>query len=95
MVKIKKLNFFNRSKIKKMTPFVNKIKNNTFLNLLSSTPIAFIHNMLPQKYKFMDESYMLSNESVDEAMITVSPVVSNPYKLIISRLFFIENSDTQ
>jgi len=92
MAKISKLNYFNKSKIKKMIPFLNSNSNNNFMNLLSISPFGKLHSLLPLKYKFLDESYVISENNEDLGVITVSPIVGNYSKLRISQLFFSENS---
>lgn len=92
MAKIQKLNCFNRSKTKNMIPFLNTNKNNWFLKLLSMGPFASIHNLLPLKYKFLDESYIICDDGEALGAITVSPIVGNYSKLTISQLFFAENA---
>lgn len=92
MAKIKKLNYFNRSKIKKMIPFLNVSRNNSLMNMLSISPFGALHNFLPLKYKFLDESFIISEDDDDIGMITVSPIFGNYSKLFISQLFFSEKS---
>lgn len=92
MAKIHKLNYFNRSKIKDMIPFLNTRRNNGFLKILSISPFGPIHSLLPLKYKFLDESYIISENSESLGAITVSPIVGNYSKLAISQLYFGENA---
>lgn len=93
MATIKKLNYFNRSKIRKMVQFLNVTRNNDFMNMLSISPFGALHNLLPLKYKFLDETFIISEgNDEDFGMITVSPRFGNYYKLIISQLFFSEKS---
>lgn len=92
MAKIQKLNLFNHSKIKNLIPFLNTNKNNWFLKLLAIGPFSCIHNLLPLKYKFLDESYIISENNESLGAITVSPIVGNYSKIAISQLFFSENA---
>ena len=92
MAKIQKLTLFNHSKVKNMIPFLNTNKNNWFLKLLSMGPFAGIHNLLPLKYKFLDESYIISENGESLGAITVSPIVGIYSKVAISQLFFSENA---
>lgn len=92
MAKIHKLNFFNRSKIKNMIPFLNTNRNNGFMKLLSIGPFGGLHNLLPLKYKFLDESYIISENGESLGAITISPIVGNYSRLTISQLFFSENA---
>lgn len=92
MAKIEKLNCFNRSKIKKLIPFLNQKRYNGFLKLLSISPFGPIHSLLPLKYKFLDESYIILENNEALGAITISPIVGNYTKLNISQLFFDDNS---
>ncbi|MGN1153517.1 MAG: hypothetical protein ACI4S3_05770 [Candidatus Gastranaerophilaceae bacterium] len=92
MSKIEKLNYFNRSKIKMLIPFLNLKRNNGFLKMLSISPFGPIHSILPLRYKFLDESYIITENDDALGAITVSPIVGNYTKLTISQLFFADNS---
>jgi len=92
MAEIHKLNYFNYSKIKNMTPFFNTINHNSFLQMLSISPFGKIHGLLPLKYKFLNESYVISENNEAMGAITISPIVGNYSKLAISQLFFNENA---
>ena len=92
MTKISKLNFFNKRKIKNLIPFLNKDKNNSFLQLLSVSPFGGIHNLLPLKYKFLYESYIIEEGGECLGAATISPIVGNHSKLAITQLFFSENA---
>ena len=81
MAKIQKLNLFNHSKIKNLIPFLNTNKNNWFLKLLAIGPFSCIHNLLPLRYKFLDESYIISENNESLGAITVSPIVGTILKL--------------
>lgn len=91
MAKIHKLNYLNMVKVKKMIPFLNTNRNNLFMNLLSISPFGRLHDLLPLKYKFLDESYIISENDDDLGAVTVSPIVGNYSKLKISQLFFSDN----
>lgn len=92
MARIHKLNYFNRSKVRNMIPFLNAVRNNSFLQMLSISPFGRLHNFLPLKYKFLDESYVISENNEYLGAITISPIVGNYSRLRISQLFFGNNS---
>jgi len=92
MSKIKKVTYWNKKKLAKMVSCMKEQRNNSFLNFLSSTPVGFLHHLLPLKYKFLDESYILEQDSDPLGVITVSSIVGSSSKLQISQLLLADDS---
>ena len=87
-MRIKKLSCFDYPKIKDMIPYLGSFDNVGSLKTALNVPTGFIMDILPQKYMFFDESYILSENDDILGLITVEPTLGNPYKINISRLIF-------
>ena len=92
MAVIKRLSFFDKSKLKELSPFLNYEDENLFVDMLTNSIAGVLHYYLPLKYKFLNESYLLSDVNRTLGLITVNTFSGNPYKINISQLFFLENS---
>ena len=92
MSKIRKLNFFDKPRLKELSPFLNTEDDNTFVNILTNGLPGHLQYYLPLKYKFFSESYLLTEEKRTLGLITVNTFSGNPQKINISQLFFLENS---
>lgn len=91
MTRIRKLNCFDYPKIKKMISYLGTNEGEEFVKALMKEPLGLIHNVLPLKYKFLPESYILLDNKEILGLITVVPTLGNPYKLNITRLVFQNN----
>ena len=92
MAVIKKLSFFDKPKLKELSTFLNFEDKNMFADILTIGPLGHLHYYLPLKYKFLNESYLLTNDKKTLGLITVNTFSGNPQKINISQLFFIENA---
>ena len=72
MARIHKLNYFNRSKVRNMIPFLNAVRNNSFLQMLSISVSGKINFGISGKnvieYKAFDPS---GNTTILKRVITV------------------------
>lgn len=87
MVRIRKTNYFDRFKLKKMISFLSSDAINHYTKVFMNFPFNTIHDLLPLSLKFLSESYVIEENKEIIGMVTVSPTTGNPFKLSISRLF--------
>lgn len=87
MVRIRKANYFDRFKLKKMISFLSSDAINHYTKVFMNFPFNTIHDLLPLNLKFLPESYVIEENKDIIGMVTVSPTAGNPFKLCISRLF--------
>lgn len=87
-MRIKKLSYLDYPKIKKLIPYLGSNDGGSSVSALLELPSGILNDILPQKYMFKEESYMLSDGDEILGMITVEPTAGNPYKINISRLVF-------
>lgn len=87
MVRIRKANYLDKFKLKKMISFLSTDVINHYTKVFMNFPFNFFHDLLPLRSKFLPESYVIEENKDIIGMVTVSPSAGNPYKLTISRLF--------
>ena len=92
MINIRKLNYFDKSKLKELSSFLNHEEGNFFIDIVTNGLSGHLQYYLPLKYKILDESYLLTDEDRILGLITVHTFNGNPYKINISQLCFIENA---
>ena len=92
MAKIKKLKSFDKRKLQELISFLKVNDGNQFLDILKTTMPGNLHYYLPLKYKFLDESYILTEKERVLGLITTNTFSGNHKKINISQLFFIENA---
>lgn len=86
---IRRLNCFDAPKIKKMISYLGT--DVKFSRALSVDIFLMLHSLLPLKYQFTQESYILLENNEILGLITVAPTVGNSYKLNITKLIFKQN----
>lgn len=89
MSTIRRLNFWDSPKLKKMIFFLESGEN--LRKDLMSEAFRFVHRFFPLKYRFMPESYILLEGKEILGLVTVAPTLGNPFKLNITRLVFDKN----
>ena len=87
MVRIRKANYFDKFRFKKMISFLSNDLINHYTKVFMNFPFNIIHDVLPLRIKFLPESYVIEDNKEIIGMVTVSPTAGNPFKLTISRLF--------
>lgn len=87
MVRIRKANYFDKFKLKRMISFLGSDVINQYTKVFMNFPFNLIHDLLPLRLKFLPESYVIKNDEEILGMVTLSPKSGNPFKLVISRLF--------
>ena len=91
MTRIKQLNCFDIPKIRRMTEYLGADDSDKFTKDLQNEVVRMLHSRFPLKYKFLPESYVLLEKNEILGLITVTPTIGNPYKIIITRLIFQNN----
>ena len=86
---IRRLNCFDRPKIKKMISYLGG--ENEFSKALMREAFIMLSSFLPLKYRRLPESYILLDDGEIQGLITVVPTNGNPYKINITRLIFRQN----
>lgn len=92
MRKIRKLNFFDKPKLKKFMTFLQTNGGSEFIDLMTNVFPGHLHYLLPLKYKFLNESYLLAEDKNVLGLITTNTFNGNPYKINITQLMFRENA---
>ena len=92
MTKIRKLYYFDKKNTQEMISFLNDYINDNYVNKVMFNPFLPLHHLLPLKFKFLPESYILKRENYIRGLITIAPVKSRDKKMEIQKLFFEENS---
>ena len=87
-MRIKKLSFCDYSKIKDLIPYLGSVDSFGALKTSLNLPCSILMDILPQKYMFKEESFILTDGEDVLGLITVEPTLGNPYKVNISRLVF-------
>lgn len=88
MTRIRKLYCFDYPKIKKMISYLGSDEEDRFAKFLMDEPACILNTLLPLRYKFKPESYILLEGDEILGLITVVPTLGNPYKINITRLVF-------
>lgn len=91
MMRIRRLNYTDISKISKMIEYLDSEDAGKFKKDLTNEAAMFFNTLLPLKYKFLPESYVLLDEKEILGIITILPTAGNPYKINITRLIFSNN----
>ena len=76
MTLIRRLNCFDAPKIKKMISYLGD--NEKFSKALTAEAFGLIHGLLPLKYKFLPETYILLEKKEILGLITVVPIILVP-----------------
>lgn len=87
MTKIRKTNYFDKFKIKKMISYLSPNIIKHYTKIFRYFPFAHLHSFLPMGLKFLPESYVIEDNKEILGLIALSPAHANPYKQTISRLF--------
>lgn len=92
MTRIRRLYYFDKSKTEEMISVLNNSANDTYINHIMFNPFIILHHLLPLKWKFLPESYVLKDNNDIKGLITVAPTRCKLKKMEIQKLFFEENS---
>jgi len=92
MSKIRKLYYFDKKKTLEMVSFLNNDAGSAYINGIMFNPLTLLHHLLPLRFKYLPESYVLQNKKDIKGLITVAPNRGRQKKVEIKKLFFEENS---
>ena len=92
MSKIRKLYFFDKDNTREMMSFLNDSTNDTYINHIMFSPLISLHHILPLKFKYLPESYVLKEGKEIKGLVTVAPSRHRARQMEIQRLLFEENS---
>ncbi len=91
MARIRRVRYFDKFKLKKMISFLSSDAISHYTSVFMKFPFNTLHEILPLRFKFMPETYVLTENGEILGMITVSPTPGNPFRLMITRLFLEQN----
>lgn len=94
MSKIRKLYYFDKKNAQEMISFLNNNVNDNYINHVMFNPFLPLHHLLPLKFKFLPESFVLKEGKSLKGLITIAPTKYRYKKMEIQKLFFEENSLT-
>ena len=87
---------FNPAEVKKnaqeMISFLNNSVNDNYINHVMFNPFLPLHHLLPLRFKFLPESFVLKDGKAIKGLITIAPTKCRYKKMEIQKLFFEENS---
>lgn len=75
--------------MQEMISFLNN--RDHYINSIMFNPLIPLHHLLPLRFKFLPESYVLKDKKEIKGLITVAPSRCPMRKMEIQRLFFEEN----
>ena len=71
MRKIRKLYYFDKKNMQEMISFLNN--RDTYINNIMFNPFIPLHHLLPLRFKFLPETYVLKDKKEIKGLITVAP----------------------
>lgn len=89
MTKIRKLYYFDKKNAAEMISFLNN--HDTYINRIMFNPLIPLHHILPLRFKFLPESYVLKDKNEMKGLITVAPTSCPLKQMEIQKLLFEEN----
>ena len=89
MTKIRQLYFFDKKYATEMISFLNN--DDSFVNKVVFNPFVPFHHLLPLRFKFFPESYVLKEQNEMKGLITVVPTKAPLKQIEIHKLLFEEN----
>lgn len=92
MSKIRKLYWFDKKNTEEMISFLNNSTSDNYINYIMYNPFILLHHILPLKFKFLPESYILQEGKVIKGLITVVPSKGQIKRVEIQKLFFEEGA---
>ena len=92
MTKIRKLYYFDKKNTQEMISFLNNNVYDTYINHIMFNPFIPLHHLLPLKFKFLPESYLLKDKKEAKGLITIAPSSCHIKKMEIQKLLFEEGA---
>ncbi len=91
MSKIRRLYFFDKKNTQEMISFLNNSTYDTYITRVMFNPFIFLHHLIPLRFKYLPESYILKDKKQIKGLITVAPTRCPLKRMEIQKLFFEEN----
>lgn len=92
MTKIRKLYYFDKKNTQEMISFLNNNVYDTYINHIMFNPFIPLHHLLPLRFKFLPESYLLKDKKEAKGLITIAPTSCHIKKMEIQKLLFEEGA---
>lgn len=89
---IKRLNYFDTLKLKKLMPYISTDNNISLTNSIAQELLSILNNALPLNLKFQPETFIVIDKDSIQGLITVCPTQGNPAKVNITALVFRDNN---
>ncbi len=89
MTKIRKLYFFDKKNTEEMISYLNN--GDTYTNHIMFNPFAPLHHLVPLRFKYLPESYVLKDKKDVKGLITIAPSKCPLKQMEIQKLLFEEN----
>lgn len=89
MTKIRKLYFFDKKNTEEMISYLNN--GDTYTNHIMFNPFAPLHHLVPLRFKYLPESYVLKDKNEMKGLITIAPTKCPLKQMEIQKLLFEEN----
>lgn len=91
MAVIRKLNFLDAPKVKRLISQIGCDYSDIVIKTLTAHFFSLVHSCVPLKYKFLPETFLYLEEREIMGIITVLPTRGNSEKINIIRLIFKQN----
>lgn len=92
MSRIRKLYFFDKHKALEMISFLNDSANDAYINKIMFNPFIIFHHLLPLRFKYLPETFVLKDNHDIKGLITISALGKKQKKAEIKKLMFEEHS---
>ena len=92
MRRIRKLYYHDRNNTQKMISFLNNGDADKNAGFIIFNPFVLIHYILPLRFKFLPESYVLQEGKFLKGLVTVAPTRCPLKQMEIHKLLFEENN---
>ena len=89
MTKIRKLYYFDKKNASEMISFLNNGEN--YVNSIMFNPFILLHHLIPLRFKYLPESYVLKDGKNMKGLITIAPSRCPLKQMEIQKLLFEEN----
>ena len=91
MAQIRKFNFLDGHRVKKLVSQIGCDYSDIVLKTIIGHACCILHSFVPLKYRFLPETFLYLENDEIIGLITVVPTRGNPYKINIIRLIFKQN----
>ena len=89
MTKIRKLYYFDKKNAAELVSYLNN--TDSYVSRFMFNPLLPLHHLLPIRFKFLPESYVLKDKKEIKGLITIAPTRCPLKQFEIQKLLFEEN----